>query len=265
MYVTANGIRIRYEITGQGPVLVLIHGFSDNFHMWFNQVPAFCRERTVLTYDVRGFGESDKRGPYSMGVFAEDLYELLRALGIGSACVLGYSMGGRIGLHLTFRHPDIVTGLIFANSGVGAKITPESEARWRMMTEVIETGDREAIAEMMALGSFSPGFKEKDPTTFQRYKEIKMENDPAPYLEILRAMMADTTQLADLQRVSCPTLIIVGEKDSFMDVELGGAMRDALPAADLVVLPSGHAAALEVPAAFNEAVLAFFNRLHGRL
>jgi pimeloyl-ACP methyl ester carboxylesterase len=264
MYITANGIRMRYEIAGQGPALVLIHGFSDNLRMWYNQVPAFAAGRTVLTYDVRGFGETDKRGPYSMDVFADDLGALLKSLGIASACILGYSMGGRVGLHLAFRRPDVVTGLVFANSGVGAKVTPEREARWRMMMEVIGTGNREAIAEMMAVGSFSPDFKERDPATFQRYKAVKMENDPSSYLEILQAMMADTTQVDDLQRVSCPALVIAGEQDGFMDLALGRAMQAALPAANLAILPAGHAAALEIPDAFNEAVLTFLSSVPAR-
>lgn len=261
MKVRANGIEMRCAITGEGKILVLIHGFSDNMNMWYNQTPAFSKHCQVLTYDVRGFGETEKTGPHSMGLFADDLYELLQMLGIKSACVLGYSMGGRIGLHLAFRHPEMVVGLVFANSGVGGTLTPEREARWKMMMEILQTGDREAIAEMMATGSFSPGFKEKNAATFQKYKDIKMENDPSPYLAIMMAMMAETTQLSDLNRVNCPALIIAGEKDGFMDVSLALEMKASLKNAAVTILPSGHAVALEVPEAFNRAVLDFLGKL----
>ena len=196
-----------------------------------------------------------------MGVFAQDLYELLRVLGIKKACVLGYSMGGMIGLQLTFRHPEAVVGLVFANSGVGGKATPEREAGWKMMVEILQTGDRDAISEMMATGSFSPGFKERNPATFQRYKNIKTENDPSSYMPIMMAMMDETTQLADLSRIGCPALIIAGEKDGFMDVSLASNMKASLTEATLKILPSGHAAAIEVPEAFNGTVLDFLEEL----
>ena len=261
MKIKVNGVEMRYEITGEGRTLVLIHGYSDNMNMWYNQVPEFSKRYRVLTYDVRGFGETEKAEPYSMGGYAEDLYELLRVLGIKKACVLGYSMGGRIGLHLTFRHPEMVVGLVFANSGVGGAATPEREARWKMMVEILQTGGRDAISEMMATGSFSPDFKERSPATFQRYKNIKMENDPSSYMPIMMAMMAETTQLADLNRVGCPALIIAGEKDGFMDVSLARDMKASLTEATVEILPSGHAAALEVPEAFNRTVLDFLEEL----
>ena len=225
MKIKVNGVEMRYEITGEGRTLVLIHGYSDNMNMWYNQVPEFSKRYRVLTYDVRGFGETEKAEPYSMGGYAEDLYELLRVLGIKKACVLGYSMGGRIGLHLTFRHPEMVVGLVFANSGVGGTVTPEREARWKMMVEILQTGDRDAISEMMAAGSFSPAFKEKNPATFQRYKNIKMENDPSSYLPIMTALMAETTQLTDLNRVGCCAITCPAEARTMKLVRLPSTCR----------------------------------------
>ena len=94
MKVRANGIDVNCEVSGEGRCLVLIHGFTDNLNIWFNQVPVFSKQHKVLTVDVRGFGRTEGgREPYSMRLFAADLYELLRALGIDSACVLGYSTG----------------------------------------------------------------------------------------------------------------------------------------------------------------------------
>jgi len=262
MKIRANDIDMHYELSGQGECLVLIHGYSDNLNMWYRQVPEFSKHCRVLTYDVRGFGQTGRRAAdYSMGLFAEDLHALLGALKISKACVLGYSMGGRIGLEFTLRHPEAVRGLVFANSGVGGARTPEAEQRFQLMLDVLARGDIEAISEMMAVGSFSPGFKEKDRETFERYKAVKLQNDPSDYLAIMQSMMAGMATPPDLSLVQCPVLIIAGANDGFMPLEVAHAMQESIKNCVLTILASGHAAALECPQAFNQAVLDFVKGL----
>ena len=120
MKAKVNDIMINYELIGEGPCVVLIHGFGDNLNMWYNQIPEFSKYYKVLTYDVRGFGQTQKgKRSYSMDTFAEDLYGLLTVLKITSVCVLGFSMGGRIGLEFALQHPEMTAGLILANSSAG--------------------------------------------------------------------------------------------------------------------------------------------------
>jgi len=262
MKITANGIEMNYEIKGEGKNLVLIHGYSDNLNMWYNQVPEFSKHYQVLSYDARGFGKSEiSKGPYSMDLYADDLYALLKALNIDSACLVGYSMGGRIGLTLALKYPDMVTGLVFANSGVGGETTPEVEEARKMMLEVLKQGDIQAIAEMMAVASFSPDFKEKDPKTFNKYKKIKLQNDPFPYVPIIEALFAAIENPPDLSQVKCPALIIAGESDGFMPLDVAQSMKNAISNAVLKVLPTGHASAIEIPDEFNAAVLEFLKGL----
>jgi len=261
MKIKANGIQINYELSGKGKNLVLIHGFTDNLNMWYNQVPAFSKNYQVLTYDVRGFGQTEKSaGPFSMDMFADDLHELLKALGIGSACVLGYSMGGRIALEFCMKYPQEATGLIMANSVVGTPTTPEREERTKMMVEMIQAGNNEVISEIMTANSFSPGFKEKDPTTFNQYKAIKLQNDPSGYLPVMMAMGAAATVPVDLKRVKCPVLMLAGTADMFMPLNVAEEMHKKMKGTELKTFPTGHIAAIEAPKAFNEAVLAFLNK-----
>jgi len=262
MKITVNGIEMNYEMQGEGKNLVLIHGYSDNLNMWYNQVPEFSKQFQVLSYDVRGFGKSEiGKGPYSMELCADDLYALLKALNMESACLLGYSMGGRIGLSFTLKHPDMVRGLVFANSGVGGETTPEVEEARKMMLEVLKQGDIETIAEMMAVASFSPDFKERDPEIFRKYKEIKMQNDPSPYVSIMEALFAAIENPPDLSQVKCPALIIAGENDGFMPLDVAQSMKNAIRHAVLKVLPTGHAAAIEAPEEFNAIVMEFLKGL----
>jgi 3-oxoadipate enol-lactonase len=269
MKIEAGGIEINYELSGQGDPLVLIHGFSDNLAMWFNQVPAFSGRYKVLTYDVRGHGKTETReARFSMEIFADDLRALLEALGIEKAFLLGYSMGGRIGLRFALEHPEMTAGLVFANSGVlgsDVELTAEQIAemveRRKQMVELFETGDIEAIADGMAERSFSPGMRDRDPVTFEKYKGIKLQNDPRHYLAIMQAMVEAVTNPPDLTQLDCPALIIAGEQDAFMTVDEARSMERALRDVTVTILPTGHAAAIEAPREFNRAVLDFVGRL----
>jgi len=265
----AGGIEVSYELSGKGASLVLIHGFTDNSTMWYNQVPVFSERFKVLAYDVRGHGKTKTpEGGFSMELFADDVHALLRALGIEKACMLGYSMGGRIALQFALEYPEMTTGLVFANSGVmGPDVEPTEEKvaelaeRRKQMVEMFETGQIEVIADGMAVRSFSPGFRDEDPVAFQKYKDVKLQNDPRHYLAIMQAMVQAVTNPPDLRRLECPGLIIAGDRDSFMTVDEAKSMERAISDVTVTILPTGHAAAIEAPQAFNQAVLDFMDRV----
>ncbi len=270
MKVAANNIEMNYELAGEGKCIVLIHGFSDNMNIWFGQTPVLSEKYKVLTYDVRGFGETrrvagdaiESDTAYSMELFADDLRELMLALDIDRACVLGYSMGGRIALEFALRYPDAVNGIIFANSGIGAPPTPDMVERRKMMAGVLEQGDNNMIAEIMTVASFSPDFGLRNPAAFQKYKEIKLQNDPADYLKVMRALIDALNSPPDLAQLECLALIIAGEQDGLMEPEALEFMRNAIEGAEVVTLPTGHAAAIEMPEEFNKAVMDFMAGLH---
>jgi len=264
MRVRANGIVMNYEVVGQGECLALVHGAGDSLHMWYEQVPVLSRRFRVLTYDVRGFGETElPESEVGLEVLAEDLHQLLRGLAVDGAFVLGYSMGGRIALQLALDHPDLVRALILANSGVGATPpAPEAVERRESLFALLERGDLEAVAEQMTAASFSPGLKERDPARFQRYKAIKLRNDPRRFARVWGALA--TAPPPELGRLSCPVLIIAGERDSFLTLDAARAAHAAIPNSRLEVLPTGHAAAIEAPADFNRIVEEFLGGAAGR-
>lgn len=257
MKVRANSITIEYELTGEGDCLVLIHGAGDNLAMWYGQVPVFSRQYRVLTPDVRGHGETEcPETPVDMPLLASDLRELLRALSIESAFVLGYSMGGRIGLQLALDEPSMVKALIMANSGIGMNTPPpEAVERRQSLMAALARGDLETVSEQMTTSSFSPGLKERDPELFERYKQIKLANDARSFGRVWGSMAS--AQPPELSKLSCPVLIVAGEQDAFMPLESLRAMHAALRSSRLEILPTGHAAALEAPDEFNRIVLDF--------
>lgn len=130
-----------------------------------------------------------------------------------------------------------------------------------MMVGVLQQGDIEVISELMTEASFSPGLKERNPTAFEKYKSIKMQNDPSEYLDIMQAIVDAIDSPVDFTDLRCPVLIIAGDRDGFMDVRVGESMKNAIGNAEMKVLPTGHAAAIEEPEAFNGTVLGFLERL----
>ena len=262
MKIEANGISINYEITGSGKWLTLIHGASDNLEAWWYQVPAFSQHYRVLTYDVRGYGQTETPpGEYSTDILVQDLYELLKALGVEETYVLGYSMGGRIALGLALSHPEMVKALIIANSSVAPierneeEMKEMMELRQQRMETVQQHGLMPVVDESTAR-VFSPGWPEKNREVFEHYKKIRLKNDPKAYLIAMGAMVWGTPP-PDVSGLKCPTLIIGGENDSLMGTDSARASQKLIPGSQLKVMPTGHASAIEKPEEFNSTVLEF--------
>jgi len=253
----ANGILVNYELAGEGECLVLVHGAGDSLHLWDGQVPEFSRRYRVLTYDIRGFGETELgEAEVDVSLLAADLRELLRAVGSDRAFVLGHSMGGRIALQFAIEQPEAVRALVLSSSGVGVGARPPgADERRRQLIEALERGDLETAMEQMTASSFSPGLRERDPALFERYKRIKLANDPRAFARVWGAVMQAPPP--DVSRISCPVLIIAGERDAFMSVDMARAAQAAIAGSRLELLPTGHTPALEAPERFNRIVLDF--------
>lgn len=262
MKAKANGSSMNYEIKGKGTNIVLIHGLGDNLNMWYHQVPPFSKSYRVITFDVRGSGKTESpKEDYSISLLAEDTYELMRAIKVENAYFLGYSMGGRVALELTLNHPEMVKALILANSAVGlTPPSPEAAERRRVMLELLNKGDIKKFAEMMTTHAFSPGFQSKNPAEFQRYARVKSQNKAEGIARLMQSLAA-LTRPPDLSRVKCPVLLIAGENDLYMGIEQGKQAHKTMTSSKLVILPTGHAAAIESPEEFNAAVLDFLSQV----
>jgi len=266
MRIKANGISMNYAVTGNGRWLTLIHGAGDNLEAWWNQIPAFSRHYRVLTYDVRGYGQTETpSGEYTTDILVQDLHELLKALGIRETYVLGYSMGGRLAVGIALSHPEMVRALIMANSGV-APIQRDEEQMKEMMRmreqrmKTVEEQGLEPIMDESTAMVFSPGWPEKNREVFEHYKRTRLKNDPKAYLTAMRAMVWGAPP-PDVSGLKCPTLIIGGEKDGLMGAESARASQELMPGSQLKVMATGHASAIEKPEEFNSTVLEFLAAL----
>jgi 3-oxoadipate enol-lactonase len=260
MKIIANGISMNYEVVGSGKCLTLIHGAGDNINAWFNQVPAFSQRYRVLTYDVRGHGQTEMtEEELTTELWVDDLYALLKGLNVSETFLLGHSMGGAIALQFTLTHPKMVKALILSNSG-GARGSSEKEMRkmaaiHQAQIEAIKEEGMKAVVKDRFSRMFSPGFVEKHPEVAERYKSVLLQNKPEGYLRVMQRMGRPSTS-PDLSKISCPTLVIGGEYD-FGGPSAAKATQEAIPGSQLKVFPTGHAPAIEVPREYNETVLTF--------
>ncbi len=261
MKIEANGISMEYELSGSGRCFTLIHGAGDNLNAWYNQVPAFSQRYQVLTYDVRGHGQTElPEGELTTELWVEDLYALLKVLNVSETILLGYSMGGAIALEFTIAHPKMVKALILSNSAGTARRSEEEmrqmEANRQAQIEAIKKEGMEAVVKDRLSRIFSPGFVEKNPKTVERYKSILLQNDPEGYLRVMQRMGRPATP-PDLSKITCPTLIIAGKHDPFSGPAAARVTQEAIRGSQLKIFPTGHPTALEQPQEYNETVLRF--------
>lgn len=253
--VQSNGINLYYETHGEGQPLLFIHGLGSSSRDWEFQVPAFSISYQVITFDLRGHGQSDKpSGPYSMAMFAADTAGLLRALAIDQAHVVGLSLGGGIAFQLAVEAPQIVKTLVIVNSAPELVVRSfrDQLAVWQRLAIVRLLGMRK-MGEVLSKRLFvKPEYTQLRETFVARWAE----NDQRAYLDAMRAMIGWSVT-AQLGTIRCPTLIISADQD-YTPLSLKEAYTAKIPNAQLVTISdSHHALPVEKPREFNQALEKF--------
>src|SRR5947209_4271953 len=117
-HLTLHGHRVAYRLAGEGPPILLIHGITSSSESWSSVAIKLAERHTVLAPDLIGHGQSAKpRGDYSMGAFASGMRDLVVALGIGPATVVGHSLGGGVAMQFSYQFPERTQRLALVSSG----------------------------------------------------------------------------------------------------------------------------------------------------
>jgi pimeloyl-ACP methyl ester carboxylesterase len=261
---TANDINIYYEIHGSGAPLVLISGLGYNRWQWHKMVPGLAEQFQVITFDNRGVGQTDKpAGPYSAAMLAADTAELLKALGIPKAHVMGHSMGGFIAQEMALSYPKMVDRLILASTNFGGPnhlpITPEAMAVLSDVTSDPVTRFKNGLAV-----STAPGWAENNSEMIEDWLAWRIANpvNPAAYqaqMAIGLSLLAEDACFEPrLANVQAETLILFGEHDKVVPPGNAELLAAKIPNSTIYLLPNaGHFFPIEVPETANEAVIEF--------
>lgn len=263
MRTEINGINIDYRDEGSGSAVIFIHAFPLNQSMWDEQVDALKRSHRTITLDLRGFGRSDvPDGAVSMDHMASDLRALMTKIGIESAVIVGFSMGGYISLAFYRHYPEQVRALVLADTRASADNEEGRERRMRS-AERAERDGAKAIADDMLPLLLAPATIEKSPESVARVRAMIESNSPKGIAAAQRAMAARADSTALIERMNVPVMVIVGSEDSLTKVDESKGMRDKIPGSRLSILEgAGHLSNIERPGEFNSALLDFLGSIH---
>jgi pimeloyl-ACP methyl ester carboxylesterase len=277
--VLVNGVNIHYRQVGSGPDLVLIHGLGGNLSYWeLRIVPALSRSFRVLTFDLRGHGQSDvPAAGYRSSDMAADLLGLLDHLGIQDPHFVGHSIGGLVGLHLGALHPNRAASLTISDSRIRA-FQPTQKLKewphWPLWKAQLEKRslvlDEESEMDFLLLDQlFSPS----SPQAFQP--------SPDPQAPAMRggrnqwrSFLENTTAKDDLRdiagltedligRISIPAHAIYCEY-SFCGPSLLGLQRLIQNLKVTIIPKAGHFFPFTQPETFLSALESFYNSLRVR-
>jgi pimeloyl-ACP methyl ester carboxylesterase len=257
-------MQLSYEETGDGPAVVLLHGFPLDRTMWEHQRAALKNRFRAITPDLRGHGRSEApAGPYTMDALADDVVEQLDTLKVSGPVVLGgLSMGGYVALAFAVRHPERLRGLMLFDTRANADTPEGAKGREEMARKVESAGSAEPVVLSMLAKLFSPTTRLHRPDLVVRV-EAQMRRTPVTGVTgALRGMAIRPDRTEALARMNVPALVVVGADDEITPPAEARRIASALPQAKLVEVPrAGHMAPLENPEAVNQAVLAFLDGL----
>lgn len=233
-YYNIRGFKMYVETYGQGKPLLFIHGNGGSINNFTKNIPYFATKYKVIIADSRSQGKSvDPADSLSYEMMADDYAALLDAMKIDSAYVIGWSDGGINGLLMAIRHPEKVKKLAIT----GANLRPDSTAVfqqvWDMVTPMYEGLKNKA---------------DKNDVEKNGFKLLRLLVDN-PHIS-----------LSDLQKISCPTLVIGGDHDVIKEEHTMEIYKN-IPNAYLWILPnSGHSTPVVYSSEFNSKVDAFFKK-----
>lgn len=241
---------------GRGVPLVLLHAFPLSSAMWLPQREGLSDKCRVITPDLRGFGGSrlGEEEP-SIDTMADDVAALMDARGIDRAVIGGLSMGGYVAMAMCRRHADRVLGLILASTKAGADTAPMRDNRERIARRLDADGDVSVLLDEVLPQLVGPTTLRQRALVYGRVRGLVQATPPHAAAWAQRAMAARPDSFDTLRASRMPTLVMAGDEDAVSSEADARAMVDALPNAELLVIPrSGHLIPVEQPELFNEAV-----------
>ncbi len=234
-YITTNGIRLHYVTQGEGPLMLMLHGFPEFWYSWRHLIPEFAKDYKVVALDLRGYNESDKpqqQSAYVMSEFVKDVEGVIKGLGYDRCVLVGHDWGGAIAWNFAYAHPEMLERLIVLNMPHPAKFadglrTPQQLLRSSYAFFFQLPLLPELLIQSSDYGAIESAFKgmavNKSAIT---QADIEAYKDAASRRGALTAMLNyyrnafPSMTLRDWSVLQVPTLMIWGEEDTALGKEL---------------------------------------------
>jgi 2-succinyl-6-hydroxy-2,4-cyclohexadiene-1-carboxylate synthase len=262
--VEVNNLLLNVEGSGDGPPLLVLHGFTGSSRSMLSFArswPGF----STLALDVIGHGMSDSPadpGRYTMNRCIEDIESLIEVLDLGQIALLGYSMGGRIAVRYALRHPERLWALLLESASTGIEDDAERQARVESDEVLAQRLERDGLEPFIDYWQSIPLWASQASLPQEKRDALRaqrLQNSVTGLANSLRGMGAgaDPAIFDQLSGLDVPTLIMAGGLDTKYR-DLANAMTAVMPNATVRIFENaGHAAHFEQPAAFASAVYEF--------
>ncbi|MDQ0337499.1 2-succinyl-6-hydroxy-2,4-cyclohexadiene-1-carboxylate synthase [Caldalkalibacillus uzonensis] len=268
MKIEVNGVQYDIEVKGNGPALLLLHGFTGSKHSWDPFIPTWSRFFTTMAIDLLGHGKSDAPeddNRYRMAYVVQDLYAVLEQLKVSQAHVLGYSMGGRVAIAFASQYQHKVKSMVLESTSPGLKTEEERLAR-RIQDHALARGiEAEGLAAFVHKWENIPLFATQKtlPKAVRRHvREQRLSQSPLGLANTLRGMGtgAQPSYWSAIKRFHFPVLVLAGALDHKF-CRIAQEMCQLMPEATLSIIEEvGHTIHLEKPHIFDKVVLEYLSQ-----
>lgn len=264
--ITANHITVNYNDEGpeNAPVMIFIHGFPFSKEMWNKQMAALREKYRVISYDIRGHGNSwSGTDDFTIELFVKDLLSLMDALEIEKAALCGLSMGGYIALKAMENHPYRFESLILCDTSCKADSPEAKEKRMKAIDGILKNGVEQFAADSLKNFFAKESFITKK-EVITEVREIMVNTSEKSIIKTLLALSKRKETCPTLWKIKVPVLILVGEEDKITPPEAAQFMHEEINGSVMSVIENaGHLSNLENPDQFNEQLKRFLDNKVG--
>ena len=254
-----KSIDCAYTIEGKGEPLFLIHGIGAARDAWRFMVPELSKHFTVVSYDLRGHGESPLPDvEFGLDELVADLERVREFTGFEQAHFAGHSLGGMIGPAYARLYPGRVLSLGLLSTAAG-RSEQDSSKVWAVVKAMEEKGIPQVLQTLVDRW-FTDDFIEAHPEIIQRRLDQVINTNSSIFLNVFR-IYAGTEMLPWLDEITVPSLILTGENDGGCNPRLNQKIHDALPNSELVILPKfKHSILAEAPVEVIKLLIDFIKQ-----
>lgn len=258
--ITVNKLLVSYTDKGSDKMksIILIHGFPFNKSMWKNQIEALKDNVRVITYDIRGHGNTNNGSEaYSIELFVNDLIGLMDALQIDKTIIGGLSMGGYIALSAIEKYPERFHALVLSDTSCFAD-TPETIAHRLRTIEIIESGTIGKFADESLKKFFAAETFASNTSIIESVRDMMITTSKPSLCSTLLALAERKETCSQLSEIKVPVLIMVGKEDQITPPEVASFLFKNITNSSLHIIENaGHVSNMEKPGEFNDQLKRF--------
>ncbi|HLR67851.1 2-succinyl-6-hydroxy-2,4-cyclohexadiene-1-carboxylate synthase [Virgibacillus alimentarius] len=267
MYFKIEDAKYWYEIDGNGPPVVLFHGFTGSTSTWYSVIPVLKEHFQIITVDLPGHGKTRTQSPRTMEACCFDIKQLLFHLKLSEVHLVGYSMGGRTALSFAMFYPEMVTSLCLESSSPGLNSTEERMNRAANDEKLASKIEQDGLIAFVHYWENIPLFHTQKRLSAVVQQSIRQERLAQTEEGLARSLryMGNGKQpswWSELTRFEKPVLLVVGSDDQKF-IQINKRMKKRIKSSDLVIVDnSGHAIHVEQPKIFGKIVTAFILKIN---